>query len=70
MQQAQELKIFRSEKSASSFIVSGKKNRAYIKATGEAMRNPKVNAEIKRVRTGGCDMDTAVWTAKMLAKTY
>lgn len=70
MAAAEELKIFQSEKSASTFIVSGTKTRAYIKATGEAMRNPKVNAEIKRVRTGSCDMDTAVWTAKMLAKTY
>ena len=70
MTQAQELKIFQSEKSASSFIVSGTKTRAYIKATGEAMRNAKVNAEIARVRRGGCDLDTAIWTARMLSKTY
>ena len=70
MAMADELKIFQSTKSASSFVVSGTKNRAYIRATGTAAKNPKVLAEIRRVRLGGCDMATAEWTARMLAKTY
>lgn len=64
------LKIFESTKSKSTYIVSGCKERAYIKATGEASSNAKVKAEIERIRKGGCDLDTALWTAKMLASTY
>lgn len=64
------LKIFESTKSKSTYIVSGSKERAYIKATGEASSNAKVKAEIERVRNGGCDLDTALWTAKMLSSTY
>ena len=64
------LKIFESTKSKSTYIVSGCKERAYIKATGEASMNAKVKAEIERVRKGVCDLDTALWTAKMLSSTY
>jgi hypothetical protein len=64
------LKIFESTKSKSTYIVSGCNERAYIKATGEASTNAKVKAEIERIRKGGCDLDTALWTAKMLASTY
>lgn len=65
-----ELKIFQSEKSTSTYVVSGTKARAYIRVTGEAMHNRKVQDELARVRRGGCDMDTAEWTARMLSKTY
>lgn len=64
------LKIFESTKSKSTYIVSGCKERAYIKATGEASTNANVKAEIERIRKGVCDLDTALWTAKMLASTY
>lgn len=67
---ADQLIIIESEKSASTFVVSGRKERAYIRATGEASRNRKVKDEIERVRRGGCDLETAKWTARMLAKTY
>ena len=64
------LKIFESTKSKSSYIVSGCKERAYIKATGEASTNAKVKAELKRIRTGACDWATAEWTARMISNTY
>ena len=70
MAKASQLKVFESKKSASTFVVSGDERRAYIQATGQAATNPKVKAEIDRVRKGGCDMATAEWTARMLANTY
>lgn len=59
-----------SKKSNSIFTVSGSKNRAYLTVTGEACYKAKVQKEIARIRQGGSDFDTAVWTAKMLASTY
>lgn len=70
MPMSEELKVFPSEKSASTYVVSGRKDRAFLRATGEAKFNKKVKDEIARIRRGGCDFDTAEWTAKMLAKTY
>lgn len=70
MPQEQLLKIFPSEKSESTYVVSGTKDRAYIKATGVAMKNRKVNDAITRIRRGGSDFKTAEWTAKMLSRTY
>ena len=70
MAQAQELQIFPSEKSNSTYVVSGTKERAYLRVTGDALFNQKVKDEMARIRRGGCDMQTAVWTARMLSKTY
>lgn len=61
---------FTSKKSRSTFTVTGDKGRAFITVSGEASYNRKAQDEITRVRRGGCDWDTAVWTAKMLAATY
>lgn len=61
---------FTSKKSRSTFTVTGDKGRAFITVSGEASSNRKAQAEIERVRKGGCDWNTAVWTAKMLAATY
>lgn len=59
-----------SKKSNSIFTVSGRKERTFLTVTGEACYKSKVQKEIARIRQGGADWDTAVWTAKMLASTY
>ena len=59
-----------SKKSNSIYTVSGTKDRAFLTVTGEAYSKAKVQKEIARIRQSGSDLDTAVWTAKMLASTY
>ena len=61
---------YKSFKSRSTFTVTGEQERAFITCSGEAASNPKVQAEILRIRKGGCDFATAAWTARMLARTY
>ena len=61
---------YKSLKSRSTFTVTGEHERAFITCSGEAASNPKVQAEILRIRKGGCDFATAAWTARMLARTY
>ena len=61
---------FTSKKSRSTFTVTGDKGSAFITVSGEASSIRKAQDEIARVRRGGCDWDTAIWTAKMLAATY
>lgn len=61
---------FTSKKSRSIFTVTGDKGRAFITVSGEASSNRKAQDEITRARRGRCDWDTAVWTARMLARTY
>lgn len=61
---------YKSIKSHSTFTVTGTHERAFITCSGEAASNPKVQAEILRIRKGGCDFATAAWTARMLARTY
>lgn len=61
---------YKSIKSESTFTATGTHERAFITCSGEAASNPKVQAEILRIRKGGCDFATAAWTARMLARTY
>ena len=59
---------YKSLKSRSTFTVTGDRERAFITCSGEAASNTKVQAEILRIRKGGCDFATAAWTARMLGK--
>lgn len=61
---------YKSIKSESTFTVTGTDERAFIICYGEAASNPKVQAEILRIRNSGCDFATAARTAWMLAITY
>ena len=61
---------YKSIKSEYTFTATGTNERAFITCSGEAASNPKVQAEILRIRKGGCDFATAAWTARMLAITY
>ncbi len=59
-----------SRKSNSIYTVSGTKERAFLTVTGQAYAKAMVQKEITRIRQGGADWDTAVWTANMLASTF
>lgn len=61
---------FRSVKSGRIYTVEGEKSRAFVTVSGEAANNRKAKAEVERIRKSGATWDEAVWTARMLAKTY
>lgn len=63
-------KEYKSAKSDSMFIVRGEPKRAYLIVSGEAAANAKVQRECERIRKSGATWDEAIWTARMLAKTY
>lgn len=63
-------RTYKSAKSDSKFIVRGEPGRAYLIVSGEAATNAKVLRECERIRKSGATWDEAVWTARMLAKTY
>lgn len=63
-------RTYKSAKSDSKFIVRGEPGRAYLIVSGEAATNAKVLREVERIRKSGATWDEAVWTARMLAKTY
>ena len=61
---------FRSVKSCSIYTVDGEKSRAFVTVNGEAANNSRAKVEVERIRKSGATWDEAVWTARMLAKTY